>query len=66
MTRQGFIDRLRLGLSGLPPQAIQEIVADYEAHFTEGHGLRSQGERSRFVRHDGRWVYLGPDGRAAP
>jgi uncharacterized membrane protein len=36
MTRQAFIDRLRLGLSGLPPKAIAEIVADYEAHFTEG------------------------------
>jgi uncharacterized membrane protein len=36
MIRQAFIDRLRLGLSGLPPKAIAEIVADYEAHFTEG------------------------------
>lgn len=36
MTRQAFIDRLRLGLSGLPPKTIAEIVADYEAHFTDG------------------------------
>ena len=36
MNRQAFIDRLRLGLSGLPPKAIAEAVADYETHFTEG------------------------------
>jgi len=36
MTRQAFIDRLRLGLSGLPSQAITEIIADYETHFAEG------------------------------
>ncbi len=36
MTREAFIARLREGLRGLPPQAVAEIVADYEAHFTEG------------------------------
>jgi uncharacterized membrane protein len=36
MTRQMFLDRLRVGLHGLPPQAINDIVADYEAHFAEG------------------------------
>ena len=36
MNRQAFIDRLRLGLSGLPPKAIAEAVADYETHFTAG------------------------------
>ncbi|MDP3852498.1 DUF1700 domain-containing protein [Phenylobacterium sp.] len=36
MTRQAFIDRLRLGLSGMPPQAIAETIADYETHFAEG------------------------------
>ena len=36
MNRQAFIDRLRLGLSGLPPAAIQDAVADYETHFAEG------------------------------
>jgi uncharacterized membrane protein len=36
MTRQAFISRLREGLRGLPAQTIGEIVADYEAHFTEG------------------------------
>ena len=36
MNRQAFIDRLRLGLSGLPAQAVNEAVADYETHFAEG------------------------------
>jgi uncharacterized membrane protein len=36
MTREAFIERLRLGLKGLPDQAVAEIVSDYEAHFTEG------------------------------
>ncbi|ODT87126.1 DUF1700 domain-containing protein [Phenylobacterium sp. SCN 70-31] len=36
MTRQAFIARLREGLRGLPPQAVADIVADYEAHFTDG------------------------------
>ncbi|MBX3485544.1 DUF1700 domain-containing protein [Phenylobacterium sp.] len=36
MTRQAFMARLREGLRGLPSQAIADIVADYEAHFTDG------------------------------
>lgn len=36
MNRQDFIERLRLGLAGLPPQAVSEAVADHEAHFAEG------------------------------
>ena len=36
MTRQAFLDRLRAGLRGLPPSAISDIIADYEAHFAEG------------------------------
>ncbi|MFO1013107.1 MAG: DUF1700 domain-containing protein [Caulobacteraceae bacterium] len=36
MTRDAFISRLRAGLAGLTPQAISDIVSDYEAHFTEG------------------------------
>ncbi len=36
MTREAFLARLREGLRGLPPQAIADIVADYEAHFSEG------------------------------
>ncbi len=35
MTRQDFISRLRAGLRGLAPPAIEEIVADYETHFVE-------------------------------
>jgi uncharacterized membrane protein len=36
MTRQAFLDRLRAGLRGLPTPAIVEIIADYDAHFSEG------------------------------
>ena len=36
MTRAEFIQRLRLGLSGLPAAAMAETLADYEAHFAEG------------------------------
>src|SRR5471032_2549411 len=36
MSRQLFLDRLRAGLRGLPAGAIDEIAADYEAHFAEG------------------------------
>jgi uncharacterized membrane protein len=36
MTRQAFMSRLREGLRGLSPQAIADIVADYEAHFADG------------------------------
>jgi len=36
MTRQDFIAKLRGGLAGLPAATIDEIAADYEAHFAEG------------------------------
>lgn len=36
MTRADFIAQLRKALTGLAPQYIDEIVADYEAHFSEG------------------------------
>jgi uncharacterized membrane protein len=36
MTRQAFLARLREGLRGLPPQAVDEIITDYEAHFSDG------------------------------
>ena len=36
MNRHAFLQRLREGLSGLPQGQIDEIVADYEAHFTDG------------------------------
>jgi uncharacterized membrane protein len=36
MSRQLFLERLRAGLRGLPMGAIDEIAADYQAHFAEG------------------------------
>ena len=36
MTREAFIARLRAGLRDVPPAAADEIIADYQAHFTEG------------------------------
>ena len=45
MTRQAFLARLREGLRGLTPQAIDEVVADYEAHFADGAAAgRSEAE----------------------
>lgn len=35
MTRDAFLRTLRLGLAGLPHQEIEDIVADYAAHFAE-------------------------------
>lgn len=35
MTRAEFLTRLRRGLNGLPPETVDEIVADHEAHFVE-------------------------------
>ena len=45
MTKAEFLDRMKKGLSGLPQTAIDDIVADYEAHFTDAalHG-RSEAE----------------------
>lgn len=36
MNRAMFLAELRMGLSGLPVQDIEETVADYDAHFSEG------------------------------
>lgn len=36
MNRSQFLSNLRQGLSGLPAEEIDEIVSDYDAHFTEG------------------------------
>jgi uncharacterized membrane protein len=36
MTRSHFLDQLRRGLAGLPPQDIADFIADYNAHFDEG------------------------------
>jgi uncharacterized membrane protein len=55
MTRQEFIDRLRLGLTGLPSKATAEIVADYEAHFAEAQAAgRSEAEVAEALGDPGR------------
>ena len=36
MNREAFMAKLREGLRGLPQAALDEYVADYEAHFVEG------------------------------
>jgi uncharacterized membrane protein len=55
MTRQAFMVRLREGLRGLPPQAIADIVADYEAHFTEGEAAgRSEADVAAALGDPGR------------
>ncbi len=36
MNRKAFCDALRSNLAGMPQAAIDEIVADYDAHFTDG------------------------------
>jgi uncharacterized membrane protein len=35
MTRDAFLRALKLGLRGLPPSEIEDIVGDYTAHFAE-------------------------------
>lgn len=35
MTKDGFLRTLRKGLGDLPPQEVDDIVADYAAHFAE-------------------------------
>ncbi|MBF2717842.1 DUF1700 domain-containing protein [Agrobacterium vitis] len=35
MTKDAFLRMLRLGLAGLPAQEVDDIVADYQAHFAE-------------------------------
>lgn len=35
MTRSDFLDRLRRALSGMAPAQVEEILADYRAHFDE-------------------------------
>jgi len=36
MNRGSFLAELRMGLSGLPAHEIEETVADYDMHFSEG------------------------------
>ena len=55
MSRQAFLDRLRLGLAGLPAATIAEIVADHEAHFAEGEAAgRSEAEVAQALGDPGR------------
>lgn len=45
MTRGEFIGDLRAGLTGLRPQDIDDIMTDYESHFTDGQAAgRSEQE----------------------
>jgi SEC-C motif domain protein len=37
-----------------------EGVVEFRAHYRDGGKPGDMIERSRFVRHDGRWVYWGP------
>jgi uncharacterized membrane protein len=55
MSRQDFMARLRDGLRELPPKAIDDIVADYEAHFAEGEAAgRSETEVAAALGDPGR------------
>jgi uncharacterized membrane protein len=55
MTRQAFMARLREGLAGLPVQTQAEIMADYEAHFTEGEAAgRSEADVAAALGDPGR------------
>lgn len=36
MNRTMFLSELRMGLSGMPQPEIEETIADYESHFSEG------------------------------
>jgi SEC-C motif-containing protein len=37
-----------------------EGVVEFRAHYRDAGRLGEMHERSRFVRHDGQWVYWGP------
>ena len=48
MTRAEFIAQLRRALSGMAPKELDDIVADYNAHFDEGLAAgRSEAEIAR-------------------
>lgn len=40
-----------------------EGTVEFRAHYRNGGSAGEQHENSRFVREDGRWVYLGETGR---
>lgn len=55
MTREAFLARLREGLRGLPPQAVSDIMADYEAHFADGAAAgRTEAEVAKALGDPGR------------
>jgi uncharacterized membrane protein len=55
MTRQAFMARLREGLTGLPPQAVADIIADYETHFADAAAAgRSEEEVAAALGDPGR------------
>jgi len=37
-----------------------EGIVEFRAHYRDGGRPGEMRERSRFVRHDGQWVYWGP------
>jgi len=41
-----------------------EGTVEFEAHWRDGARSGTQRENSRFVRHEGRWLYLGPVSQA--
>ena len=57
MTRNEFMTRLRRGLEGLAPDYIQDVMSDYESHFTDG---LAQGRTEHEISHA-----LGDPGRLA-
>jgi len=57
MTRNEFLSRLRRGLEGLSPDYIQDVMNDYEAHFTDG---LANGRTEYEISHA-----LGDPGRVA-
>ena len=45
MSRALFLSRLKAGLTGMPPEELRDVVADYEAHFAEAQAAgRSETE----------------------
>ena len=55
MTRQAFLARLREGLGGLPKPAIDDVMADYEAHFAEATAAgRDEAEVAKALGDPGR------------
>jgi len=55
MTRDEFLKRLRKGLAGLPPEMVDDITSDYEAHFDDAAGEgRSEAEVAAALGDPGR------------